>query len=320
MTFLLLIAGFALLTLGGSLLVDGAASIARRYGISDIVIGLTVVAFGTSAPELVVNIVSAIKGTTDIAIGNVLGSNISNILLILGLSALMRQLPVQENTIRVDIPLSLLAALVLFPLGASFLSLPLDGDDPSSLGRIDGIILLFFFALFLRYTFRVARVGAGEGAPARCYGVPLSILMLVAGLAALVGGGKVLVDAAVAIARHLGVTERVIGLTIVAVGTSLPEMATSMVAAYKRNADIAVGNIVGSNIFNILLVLGASAVIRPLPVSNGTVVDLSATVLCSLLLLALVRRAGDQLIGRRDGAVLVACYLGYITYLFTAGN
>jgi len=319
-TLFLLVAGFLLLTLGGSLLVDGAASVARRYGISDIVIGLTVVAFGTSAPELVVNVVSAIQGTTDIAIGNVLGSNISNILLILGASALIRRLPVQENTLRIDIPLSLLAALVLLPMGASFLSLPLDGPDPAALGRIDGLILLLFFALFLRYTFRVARVGAREDALAKGYGVPLSILMIVAGLASLVFGGKLLVDAAVVIARHLGITERVIGLTVVAVGTSLPEMATSMVAAYKKNADIAVGNIVGSNIFNILLVLGASAVIRPLPVSSGTVVDLSMTALCSMLLLVLVRRADDRLIGRRDGAVLVACYAGYVAYLFTAGN
>ncbi len=315
MTLFMLIGGFILLTLGASWLVDGAASIAKRYGISSLVIGLTVVAFGTSAPEMVVNVVSALQGTTDIAIGNVLGSNIFNILAILGLSALIRPLPVQESTIRTEIPLSLIAALLLFPLGASFLSLPLDGPDPAALGRIDGIILLLFFAYFLRHTFKTARCGTDECGDMQVYGLPRSIAMVVAGLAMLVFGGKFLVDAAVEIARYFGMTERVIGLTIVAAGTSLPELATSMVAAYKKNADIAIGNIVGSNIFNIFLILGVSSVIRPLPFSGGTTVDLSVTALASMLLFALVYRHHDRRLGKRDGAALFACYCLYVFFL-----
>lgn len=315
MTLLMLIGGFILLTLGASWLVDGAASVAKRYGISSLVIGLTVVAFGTSMPELVVNVVSAIQGTTDIAIGNVLGSNIFNIFAILGLSALIRRLPVQASTVHKEIPMSLIAALILFPLGASFLSLPLDGADPSSLGRIDGIILLLFFAYFLRYTFKTARSGTDEGEPMRVYGVPRSVVMIIAGLTMLVFGGKFLVDAAVEIARYFGMTERVIGLTIVAAGTSLPELATSMVAAYKKNADIAIGNIVGSNIFNIFLILGVSSVIRPLPFSSGTTVDLSVTALASMILFALVYRHHDRRLGKRDGAALFACYCLYVFFL-----
>ncbi len=315
MTLLMLIGGFILLTFGASQLVDGAASIAKRYGISSLVIGLTVVAFGTSMPELVVNVVSAIQGTTDIAIGNVLGSNIFNIFAILGLSALIRRLPVQESTVKKEIPMSLIAALILFPLGASFLSLPLDGADPASLGRIDGIILLLFFAYFLRYTFKTARSGTDEGEPMQVYGVPRSIAMIVAGLTMLIFGGKFLVDAAVEIARYFGMTERVIGLTIVAAGTSLPELATSMVAAYKKNADIAIGNIVGSNIFNIFLILGVSSVIRPLPFSSGTIVDLSVTALASMVLFALVYRHHDRRLGKRDGVILCVCYCLYVFFL-----
>lgn len=311
----MLAGGFVLLTLGASVLVDGAASIAKRYGISNLVIGLTVVAFGTSTPELVVNVVSAIQGTTDIAIGNVLGSNIFNIFAILGLSALIRRLPVQASTINKEIPLSLVAVLILFPLGAPYLSLPLDGGDPSALGRIDGIILLLFFAYFLRYTFKSAKTGAENDEPVKLFSLPVSVAMIVAGLAMLVFGGKFLVDAAVVIARHFGVTERVIGLTIVAAGTSLPELATSMVAAYKKNADIAVGNIVGSNIFNIFLILGVSSVIRPLPFSGSTTVDLSVTALASMLLFALVYRDKDRRVGRRDGAILFACYCLYVLFL-----
>ncbi len=315
MTLFLLVGGFLLLTIGASILVDGAASVAKRYGISNLVIGLTVVAFGTSSPEMVVNVVSALRGTTDIAIGNVLGSNIFNILAILGLSALIRRLPVQESTIRGEIPLSLVAALLLFPLGAPYLSLPLDGSDPSALGRIDGIILLLFFAYFLRYTFKNARTGTESDGSVKLFSLPVSVAMIVAGLAMLVFGGKFLVDGAVIVARHFGIAERVIGLTIVAAGTSLPELATSMVAAYKKNADIAVGNIVGSNIFNIFLILGISAVIRPLPFSTGTTVDLSVTALCSMLLFVLVYRRTDRRLGRRDGALLVAFYVAYVSYL-----
>jgi cation:H+ antiporter len=316
MTLLMLALGFALLTFGASLLVDGAASIAKRFGISSLVIGLTVVAFGTSTPELVVNVVSALKGTTDIAIGNILGSNVFNIFAILGLSALIRRLPVQASTVYKEIPLSLIAALILFPLGASFLSLPLDGADPASLGRIDGIILLLFFVYFLRYTFKTARSGTdNEGDPVKIYGVPFSIGMIIAGLTMLVFGGKFLVDAAVEIARSFGMTERVIGLTIVAAGTSLPELATSMVAAYKKNADIAIGNIVGSNIFNIFFILSVSSVILPLPFSDGTIIDLSVTALASMILFLAVYRHHDRHLDRRDGVLFLLCYVLYVAYL-----
>ncbi len=320
MIFLLLLAGFFLLLAGASWLVDGAASIAKRLGISHLAIGLTVVAFGTSAPEFVVNIVAAIKGNTDIALGNIIGSNIANVLLILGCAALVRPLFVKESTVRVEIPLSILASTILLPLGASFLSLPLDGEAAAAIGRLDGIILLFLFGIFMRYVFRTAHNGAADDEPIKEYSLPVAILLTVSGIAALPVGGELLVRSATEIALRLGISERVIGTSLVAVGTSLPELATSLVAAYKKNADIAVGNIVGSNIFNVFWVLGVSSLIRPLPVSDKAFVDIGVAATASLLLFLSVFRPADRCIGRRDGAVFLVLYIAYLIFLFTSGR
>ncbi len=316
MTLLTLFAGFFLLLAGASWLVDGAASIAKRFGISHLAIGLTVVAFGTSAPELAVNLVASVKGNTDIALGNIIGSNIANVLLILGCAALVRPLIVQERTVRFEIPLSILASAILLPLGAPFLSLPLDGFLPAAIGRLDGLILVALFLIFLRYIFRTARIGADEDEPLKEYPLPTAVFLTICGIGALPLGGELLVRSAVQIALHAGISERVIGISLVAVGTSLPELATSLVAAYKKNADIAVGNIVGSNIFNVFWVLGISCLIRPIPLSAGSFVDIGTATATSLLLFLLVFRPTDRIISRRDGIVFLGAYLAYLIFIF----
>jgi len=316
MLMLTLLAGFFLLLAGASWLVDGAASIAKRFGVSHLAIGLTVVAFGTSAPEFVVNIFAAVKGNTDIALGNVIGSNIANVLLILGCAGLIRPLLVKESTVRVEIPLSILASAILLPLGAPFLSLTFDGDRAASIGRLDGILLLALFGLFMRYIFRMARNGAEEDEPLKEHRLPTAIFLTVCGIVALPLGGELLVRSAAQVAAHLGISERVIGLSLVAVGTSLPELATSLVAAYKKSTDIAVGNIVGSNIFNVFWVLGISSLIRPLPVSGGAFIDIGVAAAASLFLFLSVLRRADRLVDRRDGALFLVLYCAYLVFLF----
>ena len=269
LTYILFIVGFIFLVKGADLLVDGAAAFAKKFKISTLVIGLTIVAFGTSAPELVVNIFASISGNSEIAIGNILGSNIANILLILGISALIFPLPAKKSTIKKEIPFSLLAVLVLGILVNDLLIDQVNLLDGASglLSRIDGLILLAFMTIFMVYTFGIAKnpEEAGEGEEIKNLPLAKSIAYIGIGLLGLVLGGRWIVNGAVKIAELFNVSEALIGLTIVAVGTSLPELATSAVAAYKKQADIAIGNIVGSNIFNIFFVLGVSSIIRPLP-------------------------------------------------------
>ncbi|MDP3771449.1 MAG: calcium/sodium antiporter, partial [bacterium] len=246
LTYLLFPIGLVLLIKGADFLVNGASSIAKRLGVSSLVIGLTIVAFGTSAPELIVSIFASVRGNTDIAIGNILGSNIANILLILGVAAVVFPLSVKRGTTWKEIPFSLLAILVV---GVMVNDARIDGGSFSGLTRIDGFVLIAFFIVFLYYTFGMRRVqtdSASEASPHH-HAMPRALLMVVLGLVGLTVGGKWIVDAAVAVAKTLGVSEALIGLTIVAIGTSLPELATSAVAAYKKDVDIAVGNIVGSN-------------------------------------------------------------------------
>ncbi len=316
MLILTLLTGFFLLLAGASWLVDGAASIAKRLGVSHLAIGLTVVAFGTSAPELVVNMVAAVKGNTDIALGNIIGSNIANVLLILGCAALVRPLLVKESTVRIEIPLSILASALLLPLGAPLLSLPFDGATAAAIGRLDGIVLIILFVFFMRYIFRMARNGAENDEPLKEYPLPTAIFLTVCGIGALPIGGEILVRSAAQVAAHFGISERVIGLSLVAVGTSLPELATSLVAAYKKNADIAVGNIVGSNIFNVFWILGISSLIRPLPVSGAGFIDIGVATGASLLLFLLVFRPTDRVISRRNGIVFLVSYGAYLVFLF----
>jgi len=316
--YVLLIIGFALLIKGADFLVDGASSIARRLDVSDLVIGLTVVAFGTSTPELFVNIIASIKGNTDIAIGNVFGSNISNVLLILGVSAIIYPLSVTKGTVWKEIPLSLLAALLLGILANDHL---IDKRDLSALTRIDGLVFLSFFIIFLYYSFSIAKriEGMEDHLPAKQYGFAKSVLLVLSGLIGLSVGGKWIVDGAVHLATSFGMSESLVGLTIVAVGTSLPELATSAMAAHKRNVEIAVGNVVGSNIFNVFFVLGISSVVKPLPFQTKNNIDVGMVILASILLFLSMFTGRKRSLDRWEGIIFLALYAGYIVFLITQG-
>lgn len=319
LTYLLFIAGFVLLIKGASFLVDGASAMARRLNVSDLVIGLTVVAFGTSTPELFVNVIASAKGNTGIAIGNVLGSNIANILLILGVSSVIHPLEVTKGTVWKEIPFSLLAALVLGVMANDQL---IDQKNFSALSRIDGLILLSFFSIFMYYSYSIA--GEIEGVKQHVQmeekSTVKSLFFVGAGLAALALGGKWIVDGAVVIAKNFGMSESLIGLTIVAVGTSLPELATSATAAYRRNAEIAVGNVIGSNIFNIFFVLGISSIIKPLPFNLKDNLDIGAVILASLLLFLFMFTGKKRSLDRWEGAIFLVLYAVYIIFLFVTGS
>jgi cation:H+ antiporter len=310
----LLVIGFVFLIKGADFLVDGASSIARRLKISDLVIGLTVVAFGTSTPELFVNLIASIKGNSGIAIGNILGSNIANVLLILGISSIIFPLSVTKGTVWKEIPLSLLAAIMLGVLANDQL---IDKGGFSVLTRIDGLVLISFFIIFLYYSFSIAKrvEGMEEHVPSKEYGLLKSSLLVTIGLVGLAVGGKWITEGAVHIASISGVSQSFIGLTVVALGTSLPELATSAVAASKRNAEIAVGNVVGSNIFNIFWVLGLSSLIRPIPFQSRSNVDVGVVILSSVLLFVTMFTGKKRLLDRWEGMVFVLFYISYILLL-----
>ncbi len=315
---ILLGAGFLLLIKGADLLVDGSSAIARRLKVSDLSIGLTVVAFGTSTPELFVNLFASAQGNTAIAIGNIVGSNIANVLLILGVSALIYPLSVTRGTIWKEIPFSLLAAMLLAILLNDGL---LDGSSSSVLSRSDGLVLLAFFVIFLYYTVGIAsRVeGLEQSLTSKVHRMSWAIGKSILGLAGLVLGGRFVVSSAIELGRLFGVSESLMGLTVVAVGTSLPELATSAMAAYRKNSDIAVGNIVGSNIFNIFFILGTSATIRPLPIQPGGDADLGVLVGSSLLLFLCMFTGKKRLLDRWEGVLLLVLYIGYLYYLTVRG-
>lgn len=315
MLSVLFLAGGLLLTLtSANWLVVGSSSIAKRFNVSDLAIGLTVVALGTSTPELAINIFSAVEGSTDLAVGNVLGSNIANILLILGISALIHPLHVTRNTTWKEIPLSFLAALVLgIMANDNWLDPTFNGNFIS---RTDGMVLLCFLAIFLVYTFEIARSSAEPVEKVEVMPLWKCTGLTVAGVAGLFLGGKLLVDGAVEVSRMFGMSERVIGLTIVAIGTSLPELATSVVAAIKGKTDLAVGNVVGSNILNIFLVLGFTAMIRPLPFELPAMNhDLGLVILASLLLFASTVLISVKKISRWEGGVFLGLYVAYLVSL-----
>jgi len=313
MIYFLFILGFFLLIKGADLLVEGSASIAQKLNISPIVIGLTIVAFGTSAPEFIVNIFASINGNTEIAIGNILGSNIANILLILGVSAIIYPIATKRNTVWKEIPLSLLAAVLLGVMANDAL---IDGGTFSGLTRIDGIVLLAFFVIFLYYTFGISKVtGEVSKDDIQELGYTTSVSFMLMGLLGLVVGGKWIVDGAVAIAEIFNVSQSLIGLTVVAIGTSLPELATSAIAAFKKQTDIAIGNVVGSNIFNIFWILGFSALVRPLPFSRSSDVDILMTVLSSAILFFIMFVGKKHVIERWQGVLMVLLYISYVAYL-----
>ena len=305
---LFLVVGLVLLVKGADWLVDGASKLAKRLGVTDLVIGLTIVAFGTSMPEFVVNMVSVADGATDLAITNILGSNIINTLVILGCSALVCPLVAQRSTVRLDIPLNIVAGVLV--LVFVFISSPM---EPKGLSRIEGLALLVVFAAFLVYTFYTAKADATTTTESSPFPLWKCVVLILAGLVGLVVGGEMIVKTAVAIARYCGVAEAVIGLTIVALGTSLPELATSVVAAFKHNNDIAIGNVVGSNIFNVFFILGTSAIIKHLPVYPGIEID-AALVAVSALAVWLLLCNKNRSINRWGGALLLVIYAGYLTY------
>ncbi len=305
---LFLVVGLVLLVKGADWLVDGASKLAKRLGVTDLVIGLTIVAFGTSMPEFVVNMVSVADGATDLAITNILGSNIINTLVILGCSALVCPLVAQRSTVRLDIPLNIVAGVLV--LVFVFISSPM---EPKGLSRIEGLALLVVFAAFLIYTFYTAKSDATATTESTPFPLWKCVVLILAGLVGLVVGGEMIVKSAVAIARYCGVAEAVIGLTIVALGTSLPELATSVVAAFKHNNDIAIGNVVGSNIFNVFFILGTSAIIKHLPVYPGIEID-AALVAVSALAVWLLLCNKNRSINRWGGVLLLVLYAGYLTY------
>lgn len=304
-----------MLIFGATKLVDAASSLAARLGVPNIVIGLTIVAFGTSAPELVVNVIAALNNSTEMVLGNVLGSNIFNVLGTLGVASLIYPLTVKTNTTWLEIPLSLLAAAAVLVM-ASDISL---GDAPLNvISRGEGITLLLLFTVFLVYNFTVAIGNPGEEERSTVhYSYLKAFLFIALGLAGLVIGGRLIVDSAVRIATFFGLSERIIGLTIVSVGTSLPELATAIVAVRKRNVDIAIGNAVGSNIFNIFLILGVSTVVNPLQVNPAAFTDIAVNLVASLLLFIFIFTGKGRQLARWEGAILLTLYVAYLGMLIS---
>lgn len=318
-TTLLFLAGFAVLIKGADLLVTGASSLAARLGVSTLVIGLTIVAFGTSAPELIVNLLASLGGNTDIAIGNVLGSNIVNILVILGVASCIYPLSVGTGTVWKEIPFAMLAVVVLAFMAMDVL---IDGAATSIITRGDGLVLISFFIIFLYYIFGLARADIAAGEVEEASGRPSyrwSIAMVAVGLVGLVVGGKWIVDSAIIFADALGVSEALIGLTVVAIGTSLPELATSVMAAYRREVAIAVGNVVGSNIFNIFWILGLSAFITPLPFSQNLTFDVAVALAATLALFVALFIGRRHTLERWQGVLFIIAYMVYIAYLIARG-
>lgn len=318
MNILFLVGGLVLILLGANGLTDGAASVAKQFRIPSIVIGLTIVAFGTSAPELTVSVSSALKGSADIAIGNVVGSNIFNTLMIVGCTALFAPIAITRNTLKKEIPLCILSSVALWVCANDVF---LNHSAENILNRADGLLLLCFFAIFMGYTFAIAfpsgqasAEGSGEE-EIKLLPWWKSVIYILGGLAALVYGGQLFVNGATGIARSLGVSESVIGLTLVAGGTSLPELATSIVAALKKNPEIAIGNVIGSNLFNIFFVLGCSASITPLHLTGITNFDLLALVMSGILMWFFGLFFAKRTITRMEGGILVLCYVAYTAYL-----
>lgn len=314
MDIVALLGGLLLILVGANALTDGASSVAKRFNISSLVIGLTIVAFGTSAPELTVSIVSALKGSADMAIGNVVGSNIFNTLMIVGCTAAIVPIGMNKGTLSKEIPLCILASVVLFICGNDVL---INGATENTISSSDGMLLLCFFLIFLSYTFAIARNGNGGEEETKIKMMPIwkSVLFIVGGLLGLIYGGQFFVNGASGIARSLGVSESIIGLTLVAGGTSLPELATSVVAALKKNPEMAIGNVIGSNLFNIFFVLGCSASISPLNMKGITNIDLGVMIGACVLLYLFGLFIRKRTITRVEGIVMVLCYVGYMVYL-----
>ena len=317
MTVFMLVLGLCLILAGANFMTDGSVAIAKRFGMSDFLIGLTVVAMMTSAPELVVSITGAVNASPEMAIGNIVGSNIFNILVIIGLTAIISPITVTRGVLVNEIPLVILSSVVLLIMGCA----PWLDGGPMTVTRVDGLLLLVFFAIFMRYTIASAKRTPETNTDTNTdtkKSMPLwrALLITIGGLACLILGGQWFVDSASAIARSLGWSEGLIGLTILAAGTSLPELATSLVAAAKGHSDLCVGNVIGSNIFNIFLVLGCTATVLPLSFGSIGLFDLTVLTAASLLFWIFGRYYRNRTITRPEGALLLLCYVAYITYLY----
>ena len=310
---ILLLIGLALVVFGADYLVEGASAVARRFGLSEFVIGLTIVGMGTSAPEMVVSFIGASQGNADIAMGNVVGSNIFNTLLILGLTAVLLPMPITRDNRRKDIPVNILMTVLLIALG---LEKTLFGFGTDGLSRLDGGILLAFFILYMWQSFRQkADDSPAPEEPQKERKLWLSIVMILGGLGALILGGNLFVDSATAIAKALGVSDKFIAITILAGGTSMPELATCVAAAVKKKGQLALGNIIGSNLFNVLLILGGSALIHPLSFVGITPVDLGALLVSALALLTCCYIGKRNVLDRLDGALFLLLWAAYMAYL-----
>ena len=319
LVYIKFVVGFVFLIKGADLLVEGATSIGKRLNISSIVIGLTIVSFGTSLPELLVNLIASYNDNPDIGVGNVLGSNIANILLILGVSALINPLPITKNTYFIEVPFSLTATLLVgFLANAAIFS----HTNDYVISQSDGIILLFFFVLFMGYVYIVSKQRKSEFSNSDEYKeMPLakSIILILIGMVGLYFGGDWVVDGAIVIATNFGMSEAFIGLTVIAMGTSLPELVTSAVAAFKKDTDIAVGNVVGSNIFNLLWILGLSASIKPIPYSVISNSDIFMIIASSTALILAVVIGKRPIISRWEGFFFLVAYIWYISFLVQRG-
>ncbi|MBR3441355.1 MAG: calcium/sodium antiporter [Bacteroidales bacterium] len=313
MTIIWLLVGLGLIVLGADWLVEGASSIARRAGVSEFVIGLTIVGFGTSCPELVVSLTGALDGNADIAVGNVIGSNIFNVLFILGLTALLCPVTMTQGNRKKDIPLTLAVTVLYLAIGLNRTLWGIGQTD--SLSRWEGALLLAIFAAYIVHSF-VTGKPAEDAAVSKSRKLWLAILMVLAGLSGLIFGGNLFVNSATDLARMLGVSDKFIAVTILAGGTSLPELATSLVAALKGRDQLALGNILGSNVFNILLILGSSALITPLSLASVTYVDALVLTLSMILLLLWAYSGHRERIDRWEGALMLLLFGAYYTYLF----
>ena len=308
----ILIAGLVLILFGANYLVDGSSSVARRFGLSEFVIGLTIVGIGTSTPEMVVSFMSAFQGKADMAIGNIVGSNILNTMLILGVTAIICPLTITRNALRRDIPLNIIVTMLLIVLGMNATLFGIgDGDV---LSRVDGAILLAIFAWYMWSSFKNDSAD-DESEDIKSYSLGVSVLLIIGGLAALVIGGRLFVNAATEIARLFGVSDKFIAITVMAAGTSMPELATSVVAAIKGRGQLALGNVVGSNISNILLILGGSALIHPLSFGGMTTVDLAVCLGCTLFILLSAATFKRKQLDKMEGAILVLGMAAYMWYL-----
>ncbi|MDO5446749.1 MAG: calcium/sodium antiporter [Prevotellaceae bacterium] len=309
---LLIVVGVAMVLFGADRLTEGASQLARRMRMSELVIGLTVVAFGTSMPEFVISLTSAFKGSTDLAVGNVVGSNIFNTLLIVGVSALVAPIAINKESIRRDCPFGLFASIVLLALCLDHFSPIIKGN---TISRVDGIILLVLFVAFMFLTLKSSKNADSteESETKKTLSLGYAIVYFIVGLGLLIWGSDIFVDAAVSIAQALNVSESVIGLTIVAFGTSLPELATSVVAAKKGKSEMAIGNVVGSNVFNILWILGATAVVCPLGINGITIIDLSMMII-SMVMLWLFSYTKFK-VERWEGLMLTMLFVAYMAFL-----